>query len=107
MGSKKYVMEPINLLPVVGIDIFNKSLKIDLLYLKSLIVILLFFGMNINNNSIDVNSLMIFISTTPVMDRDMDIFISLGINIIVSNSLVICSMIFENVTGNICSFPKK
>ena len=101
------MIEPINLLPVVGIDMSNRSLKICLLYLKSLVVILEFLGINSNSNNIDENSLIIFINTTPVIAIDREIFINFGIIVKVSNSLTNCSIILDSVTGNICSFPKK
>ena len=64
-------------------------------------------GINNNRDSIDENSLIIFINTTPVIDVDSDIFINFGISVIVNNSLISCSIILDSVTGNICSFPKK
>ena len=76
-------------------------------YLKSFMFIVMFLGVKNNNTIIKINSLIIFISTTPVTANTKESFISFGIIIIVRINLIICSITFDNVAGNISSFPKK
>ena len=106
IGSKKYEKEPINLLPVDGMEIFNISFKIFLSNLK-LFKLIFLLGINNMRQMLEQSSLNIFIRTTPVVANVIPYINSFGIKNMINNNLIVCSIILDITYGNIFSLPKK
>ena len=107
IGSKKWPIFPINLLPVVGI-LIRKILFILVAFgIKSFLSNLKFLGKKKNNTIIDVISLIIFDSTIKATAYSIPLVRKIGIPIIIIISLIISSVTFDTTCGIIFCLPKK
>ena len=107
MGSKKKPILPINLAETEGMLIFKTSLQLLISGFISFFFIQKFLGKKNKKTIIETISEIIFNRIKPLTAITIPFFIRIGIIRKIKPSFTICSIIFDNVCGNIFCLPKK